>query len=432
LILLAGAVAPALRAHPPAAKARPVFQPADPPSAAPSSTSPSLASQAIDPPASAGALAPRWVADAKSPILTWLEPWSLKGKKGGAAKGHRLRLSRWSEGKWSPPVTIAQGTKFFANWADTPGAIEGADGTLYAHWLEKSGGATYDYGIRLARSRDGGATWTPLGPLNRDGAKGEHGFVSWLREGANVRAVWVDGREASMTAKGEHAGAMTLRSAVVSGAEGTVEADIRLDGRICDCCQTGAALGSEGPVVVYRDRSEKEIRDIALTRYAAPAWTEPTHLGADNWEIPGCPVNGPAIAAQGASGKLAAVAWFTGAAPAVRVQAAFSQDGGASFGKPLVLDDTSPLGRVDLVLDTDGSAIVSWYAFEGEGAALRLRRARPDGTLGPIMTLTTTTPARSSGFPRLFAQGEKLLITWVDDRSPQHLRAASLPLKSIP
>ena len=415
LLLLAGAAAPGRAADPP-------------PSAPPPTLPPNLAAETIDPPALPGALAPRWTESAQGPLLTWLEPWKLTGKKGTKLKGHRLRISRFREGRWSPPVTVAQGTRFFANWADTPGAVEGADRTLYAHWLEKSGAETYDYGIRLARSRDGGATWKPLGKLNRDGAKGEHGFVSWLREGANVRAFWVDGRESTMSASGEHVGAMTLRSAVVSGPEGPIEADIRLDGRICDCCQTGAALGADGPLVVYRDRSEKEIRDISVIRFTAPAWSEPLRLAADGWEIPGCPVNGPAIAA---AGKVVAIAWFTGAAPATRVQAAFSSDGGASFGKPLVLDDGSPLGRVDLVLDADGSGVVGWYAFAEEGAALRLRRMRPDGRLGSTATLATTTPARSSGFPRLLRLGDRLLITWVDDGSPQRLRAASLPLKSI-
>lgn len=401
-------------------------------SAAPPAPAPLLPSQPLDPPAAAGALAPRWTASARGPLLTWLEPTTLPGKKGEKLKGHRLRISRWAEGGWTAPVTIAQGTRFFANWADTPGAVEGADGTLYAHWLEKSGKKTYDYGIRLARSRDGGATWQPLGKLNRDGALGEHGFVSWVREGANVRAFWVDGRDSTMNGKEEHIGAMALRSALVSGAEGTVEADVRLDGRICDCCQTGAAMGPNGPVVVYRDRSAKEIRDISVIRWAAPAWSEPARLANDGWEIPGCPVNGPAIAAHGQG---LAVAWFTGAAPAVRVQVAFSLDGGATFGRPLVVDDGTPIGRVDLAFDADGSAIASWYAFAGEGAALRLRRARfegVEGRLGPTVTLATTTPGRSSGFPRLIRLGDKLLVAWIDDRSPQHLRVASLPASAIP
>jgi hypothetical protein len=404
--------------------------PLTPPGAAGSraDSAPSLApvSRAIDPPSLPGALAPRWASTAQGPLLTWLEPWTAPAPKpsAGKGKGYRLRAARWKGDRWSEPVTLAEGTRFFANWADTPGAIEGPDGTLYAHWLETTGPETHDYGIQLARSEDGGTTWRPLGALHRDGAMGEHGFVSWVRDGAWVRAFWVDGRD--MTMKGEQQiGAMALRSALVGE---VAEGDVRLDGRICDCCQTAAALAAEGPLVVYRDRSAKEIRDIKLVRRTAAGWSEPIVVGADEWEISGCPVNGPVVAA---AGREVAVAWFTGAAPTVRVQVAFSHDGGASFDKPMVLDDGTPIGRVDIALDADGSAIVSWYAFAGEGAALQLRRAHPEGRLGPTATLATTTPGRSSGFPRLLRAKDQLLLVWVGEGSPQHLRAAALPAAAV-
>lgn len=387
--------------------------------------SPLDASRAIDPPSQPGALAPRWLQTRNGPLLTWLEPREVSNEAGAKAKGHRLRLSRWNGERWSEPVTVTEGARFFANWADTPGAAEGPSGRLYAHWLEKSGSEPYDYGIQLASSEDGGATWKPIGPLNRDRAMGEHGFVSWARDGDWMRAFWVDGRDMTMQ-EGVQAGAMSLRSALVGE---VAEGDIRLDGRICDCCQTAAAVTADGPVVVYRDRSEREIRDIKLVRRTAAGWSEPIVVGADGWEIDGCPVNGPVVAA---SGRNVAVAWFTGGAPAVRVQIAFSRDGGATFGKPLILDDGTPIGRVDLALDGDGSALVSWYAFAGEGAALQLRRAFPEGRLGPVTTYATTTPGRSSGFPRLLLEKGRILLVWVDDGSPQHLRAATLPASSIP
>ena len=42
-----------------------------------------------------------------------------------------------------------------------------------------------------------------------------------------------------------------------------------LDARACDCCQTDAAMTSAGPVVVYRNRTEEEIRDIYIARGTA-------------------------------------------------------------------------------------------------------------------------------------------------------------------
>jgi hypothetical protein len=345
-------------------------------------------------------MAPSLVSVDKGVLLTWLEPT-------GPAKeptGHRLRFSRLSEGRWSAPVTVASGSNFFANWADFPSAAQAPDGSLVAHWLAKTGEGTYAYGIFLARSTDGGATWNPAGLLHDDRVPAEHGFVSWLPEGKALRAFWLDGRE---TAKG---GSMTLRTAALEG--GTLRPAELLDDRVCDCCQTDAALAADGPVVAYRGRTAGEVRDIHVKRRTASGWSKPVQVGADKWKIPGCPVNGPAIAA---AGKRVAVAWFTGAPPGPRVQVAFSADGGATFGKPVLVDGEKPLGRLDLVLDGDGNALVSWLALQEKDAALRLRRVSPAGKAEAPVTLAVTSASRSGGVPRMVTAGGRLYVAWVDD-----------------
>ena len=350
----------------------------------------------IDPPAGPGSMAPSLVATGKDVLLTWLEPTE--------PDGHRLRFSRLSEGRWSPPVTVAAGSNFFANWADFPSVAQAPDGSLAAHWLAKTGDDTYAYGIFLARSTDGGATWKPAGLLHDDRVPAEHGFVSWVADGKALRAVWLDGRE---TPKG---GSMALRSAVLE--DGKPRPAELLDDRVCDCCQTDAALAADGPVVAYRDRTAEEVRDIHVKRRTAKGWSTPVRVGSDGWKIPGCPVNGPAIAA---AGRRVAVAWFTGAPPGPRVQVAFSEDGGATFGKPVLVDGGKPLGRLDLALDASGNAVVIWLALEEKDAALRLRRVSPAGKADTPVTLAKTSASRSGGVPRLAVSGGRLYVAWVDD-----------------
>jgi hypothetical protein len=359
----------------------------------------------IDPPAGPGSMAPSLVSAGLGKVfLTWLEPVE--------PDGYRLRFSRLADGnsggKWSPPVTVASGPTLFANWADFPSVAQAPDGSLVAHWLAKTGDDTYAYGIFLARSTDGGATWKPAGLLHDDRVPAEHGFVSWVPDGKALRAVWLDGRE---TPKG---GPMTLRTALLEG-DKLRPAEL-LDDRVCDCCQTDAALAADGPVVAYRDRTAGEVRDIHVKRRTASGWSKPVRVGADDWKIPGCPVNGPAIAA---AGRRVAVAWFTGAPPGPRVQVAFSEDGGATFGKPVLVDGDKPLGRLDLALDVKGNALVSWLALEDDNlAALRLRRvssAGPAGKAEAPVTLARTSASRSGGVPRLAAAGGRLYVAWVDD-----------------
>lgn len=351
----------------------------------------------------------------KDVLLTWLEP--VKGK------GHNLRFSRLSNGRWSAPVTVASGPSLFANWADFPGAMQAADGSLVAHWLESDAAHSHAYKTRIATSADGGKSWKPAGLLHTDtGIPAEYGFVAWLPEGRGARVFWLDGRDLPGD---ERKGAMALRTAVVRGKVGGEE---RLGARVCSCCQTDAALAAGGPVIVYRDRSEREIRDISLIRKTAKGWSQPVRVHADNWKIPGCPVNGPAVAA---AGNRVAVAWFTAAPPAPRVQVAFSEDGGATFGPPALVDGDSPIGRVDLVLDGNGDAVVSWSAADGEGAEIRLRRVSPKGKLGASYSVAATSAARSSGFPRMVRNGDRIVLAWVEDQDPSKVRAAAIPLAAV-
>jgi hypothetical protein len=374
----------------------------------------------LDPPAGPGAMAPSLTLAGADVLLTWLEPVDAKG-----GKGHRLRFSRLSGDRWATPVTIASGSRFFANWADFPGSIQATDGSIVVHWLEETGANDYAYGVKLARSTDGGATWAPAGPLHPEDNLNEHGFVAWVPEGkGGVRGFWLDGRE--MKGKGEAEGAMTLRTAIVRN--GKAAGEERIDGQVCSCCQTDAAVAAGGPVVTYRDRSGEEVRDVYVIRRTPWGWSRPVRVHADNWKIPGCPVNGPAIAA---SGRRVAVAWFTAAPPNPRVYVAFSEDGGATFGPAALVDSGQPFGRVDLALDGNGDALVGWLAANGKDAGVRLRRVTAGGKPGRPLTLAVTSGARSSGFPRLVRDGGRLVVAWVDDGTPSKVRAAAVPVSAI-
>ncbi len=373
-------------------------------------------------------------------LLTWIEPTPRPGAR---EPSHALRFAILREGAWSEPRTIATGEDFFANWADFPSIVRARDGSLLAHWLQKSAPATYAYDVQLARSVDGGVTWARLGPLNDDAKPTEHGFVSLVDEETGVRAFWLDGRdldggeEGAGHGGGHGSGAMTLRTALVTD---TVREGWRLDPSTCECCQTSAAMTSEGPVVVYRDRAEGEIRDISIVRRTAQGWTDPHPVHVDGWEVPGCPVNGPAVAAEG---RIVAVAWHTASGGRARVLVAFSGDAGATFGEPIEVDAADPPGRVGVVLDAGGDAIVSWLAAPPEErpqpaasasaeAAVRVRRVSASGAAAETLTVASSTRSRSSGFPRMVRAGETLVIAWTESGEVSHVRAALLAAADVP
>jgi hypothetical protein len=364
-------------------------------------------------PAAAGAGQPfvaRW---GTGLVASWVEP---------DGTGHALRFARWDGGAWSDARTIARGEDWFVNWADFPSVLALSDLDLAAHWLQRSGPGTYAYDVMLTRSADGGTSWSaPVRP-HRDGTETEHGFATLFPHDEGVGVVWLDGRMYAGGTHGDSTGEMAVRFTTLP-AVGAAGPEILLDGRACDCCQTAVALAEGGPVVFYRDRSPEEVRDIAVTRLVGGGWTPPAPVHADGWVIGGCPVNGPAADADGAT---VAVAWFTAAGEAPRVQVAFSADGGASFGPPVRVDDGDAIGRVDLLLMPAGRAFVVWLENIADGAELRGRLVAADGTAGPSRRLAATSAMRASGFPRMARTADDVVLLWTEPGDPSRIRGAVL------
>jgi hypothetical protein len=326
-----------------------------------------------------------------------------------------LRFSSLEKEKWTTPQVIAEGSNWFVNWADFPSMVVLPDGSLAAHWLAKSGAGTFEYDVTISRSFDGGKTWGKPFVPHRDGVKAEHGFVSlFAAKDGNLAAVWLDGREMKAGASShDHGhGDMTLRTVKIKR-DGTLIEEAVLDTRVCECCQTSAAMTADGPVVVYRDRSEQEIRDISIVRLRDGQWSQPVSVFKDGWQINGCPVNGPSIAA---SGRRVAVAWYTGVNNKPRVKLAFSNDAGVSFGEPITVDDGNPAGRVETLLLADGSALVCWLEKLPGGGEVRMRRVKPDGKpdgkFDAAITVSATGTARSNGFPQMARSGNSLVFAW--------------------
>jgi hypothetical protein len=328
-----------------------------------------------------------------------------------------LRFAVKEKSGWSAPRTIAEGTNWFVNWADFPSLIAMPDGSLAAHWLAKSSSGRFSYDVMISRSFDGGKTWRqPIRP-HRDGTQTEHGFVSLFpAQDGSLAAIWLDGREmkGGDSHSGDHGhGNMTLRYATMRR-DNSLADEAVIDAKVCECCQTSAAMTSVGPVVVYRDRSDEEVRDISIVRLRRGKWSAPQTIHRDNWRINGCPVNGPAIAA---SGKQVAVAWFTAVNDTPRVRLAFSNDAGETFGAPVTIDDGNPAGRVDVLLLKDGSALVCWLEKLPDGGAVRVRRVRPDGKKETALTVAPSGTARSNGFPQMARSADSIIFAWTGERA---------------
>lgn len=313
-------------------------------------------------------------------------------------------------------VQLAYADDWFINWADFPSVAfvdNGLHGdVLFYHYLSYSGKGTYDYDIKYGLIDENGPLF-PDSKLHTDTVSAEHGFVSTASiPGGGLQLTWLDGRftkeqggaagaEKGTKEKGDGhghggSGAMTLRTKAISDS-----ASVELDHRVCDCCNTATVATDSLIMVAYRDRSEHEIRDISyvVKRTGSDEWSVPKSVHADNWEISGCPVNGPALAAT-PDGNIAIV-WYT--APAGRAQILFSRYNTEldAWQSPILLDDDSPHGRVDLQAAPDGTAYATALTANDnpDRTNLTLWTIATDNSVKREV-LTTTSAARSSGFPK--------------------------------
>ena len=334
-----------------------------------------------------------------------------------------LYYSTLKETRWSKPQLVRQGEDWFINWADFPVLSVSAENKA-AHWLRMSAEGTYDYDID-ARFYDARTdSWSDTITPHKDGVSAEHGFVSMLPVGnGNTLMSWLDGRNTKTEAG---YGEMTLRAGMFS-ARGETLSEWELDARVCDCCQTSAAMSAAGPIIVYRDRSAEEIRDIYVTRYVNGDWTLPVAIHDDQWEIAGCPVNGPSVAAQG---NFVAVGWFTAKDDSPKVQLALSTDSGEHFSAPILVSGPNTIGRIDTAILANGQVAVSWLDTKAETAELTVSRFSAGGSLIDTTVVAGMSASRRSGFPIIETIGDDLFVTWTDISEGPEVRVARIDFAS--
>ena len=319
-----------------------------------------------------------------------------------------LNYSRYMEGRWIKPQVIASGSDWFINWADFPAHAINQDLIITSH-LKKSASGKYTYDVVLNLQKLSGEKIKEDFLLNTDGVKAEHGFVSIIANNKKGFFItWLDGRNTiEKKLDGDHK-PMTIRFAEITD-KGDVIKESELDASTCDCCQTSIAITNDGPIVVYRDRGEKEVRDIYSVKNINGTWEEPNVVHDDGWIINGCPVNGPKVAVNS---KDLAIAWFTVSNDNPLVNVSFSKNNGNSFGAPLKVNDHDAIGRVDVSFLNDEEVIVSYMEVDDIGTYLRIKKVSFDGKISEPITISKIDGGRNTGVPQLEIIDSEIFIVW--------------------
>ena len=358
--------------------------------------------QPVTTPAAADSSEPRLTASDRGVILSWVERSGTKTQ---------LKFAERTASGWTTPLTASSGDNWFISYADPPTVMRRPDGTLVASWLVATDVRAEGSDLHVSYSKDEGKTWARSFLPHHDGTRQQHAFASFVELPGNALGIlWLDARAWELEKDSPDGGAVSLRYAAFDPSWKQI-ADAAIDLRVCECCSTTTAVTSDGVIAAYRDRSDKDIRDISVSRLDNGTWTPGVTVHNDNWEVYACPVNGPMLSARG---RQVAVAWFTAKNDQGQAWAAFSNDAGRTWGAPIRLDEGASLGHVGVELLDDGSAVASWIESANRRGQFTARRIDASGARSPAFAVPVVSGRLATSYPRIARHGDELVFAWTE------------------
>jgi hypothetical protein len=311
-------------------------------------------------------------------------------------------------GEIAPRVSLSNGVD-----ASTP--------EIAVLWNAKKDGTA----MRVARSRDGGKTFTPAQTLQPHGAKGDRGWGAMAVDAkGGAHAIWLDHRAMADGGepaghKGEHDGvAMAQKSALYyASATGAVVRERSLFPGVCYCCKTAMAIAPDGAIyTAWRHVFEGNFRDIAfsVSRDNGASFSPLRRVNQDGWSINGCPDDGPAMAID--DGATVHLAWPTVSNEAGVILYATSRDG-QSFSKPVQVPTfgTPKASHPQVAVDGSGQVFVGWDEVRNGARTAGIVAVAPGGatfaapeSLGP-----------ATMYPVMAAADRGLVAAWTSGTPAQ-------------
>jgi hypothetical protein len=285
----------------------------------------------------------------------------------------------------------------------------------------RSAAATPASGTRLlmARSNDGGRTFSPATSVPGTDAPGNRGWHSVAVDAAGRPMVlWLDHRDTA-GAPGQHdqhaAASPAARPPTSTTADGVARAqlsqlfvgsaDAKLPPRaiargVCYCCKTALAAGEDGSIyAAWRHVYDGNRRDIAFvaSKDGGRTFAAPVRVSEDGWQIDGCPENGPALAVD--RQRVVHVVWPTMVRDRGRETMTLfhstSRDG-RTFSPRAALPVAGPAYHPQIALTDRSTPVVAWEEVAAGGRRIKLWRGGTAEDLGAgVYPAVAVTPSRT-------------------------------------
>jgi hypothetical protein len=301
--------------------------------------------------------------------------------------------------------------------------------------------------VKVARSRDGGKTFTAPVALQSPTAAGDRGWPAVALDAqARVHAIWLDHR--GMAAKPAAAtpahapgtahdgAAMAQKSSLYyASLAGTAAREREITPGVCYCCKTALTTGADGTLyAAWRHVYPGDLRDMAFTlsRDGGRSFSPVVRVSEDHWAINGCPDDGPALAAD--ARNVVHIVWPTvlaGAKPEGAIFYASTADGRRFSPRVRIptLGGPKPT-HPQIVIDRAGRVLVAWEEHVNGRRVAAAREIRMQGDAAPVFGEVLMISADAPAVYPVLAATDKGIVavyTTVGEPSRVELRPIVIP-----
>jgi hypothetical protein len=290
--------------------------------------------------------------------------------------------------------------------------------------------------VRVAHSTDGGRSFSAARSIHDAALTGARGWESLAAGRANaVHAVWLDGRDAERTIAeaAAHSGMPHKGQPPQDVYHGILAADGRrietvIATGVCFCCKTAVAVDARGTVyAAWRHIFPGSLRDIAFARSTdGGRHFEPlVRVSEDNWQLNGCPEDGPALAVDHAG--VVHVAWSTlinDGEPQKAVFYATSRDGRTFSPRMRVPTAGITPGHPQLAVTPAGGIAIVWDETVDNLHRVSMSRVAAGGAPGPSQVLSGK---EFASHPVIARSTNALIVAWTS-RDESLIRIQRIPM----
>ena len=292
---------------------------------------------------------------------------------------------------------------------DQPSLAVAPDGAVYVLWTARvEAKDKHGTDVYLSASNDRGQSFASEVKVNDDKEPGAHGMHSLaVAKDGRIYAAWLDERnvhqpQPSTKAEGHHMESnRELYLSYSTDGGRTFSANRKVATEACPCCKTALAVAADGTLYAgWRQVLPGSFRHIAVASSpdGGTTFSQPVIVSDDHWVLQGCPVSGPSLAVDRASGNLKVVWYAAGEGNAPGVFSAESNDKGRSFSPRQLVSQETVRGTPALTAN-----VAIW-----QGADRLETKVRQLGNTGTALSV-----AANAELPAATYANDKLFIAYI-------------------